>query len=860
MKRTILILAAIVLASAAGKAQALGEMGVVGDSSTVVIQLNNATVSARIEPMKVVEDTVEYNPAAFRLSEDAMLEDLLRKIPGLEIDGSSITLHGKPIKQLLIDGQRFFGGKAGAGLQNISADMIAAVRAYERESDFTRTTGIDDGEREAVLDLKIKKRMMDGWRGNLNAGCGTLDRYTTRLNANKIKKDEQNTVLANFGNLPSKISPKNVTRTQLGGGAECDRDYREAGVNVSRKKAKVEYDANVHYSGLDRSRDSRAYKETVYADGITSAYTNCLQTFTQHIPSFDGRFEWKPDAGHVIIAKADFKYTGRADNYTNEGRNFGTTGAFSSDFLNSSNGTVDILQGSFSLQYTRRLNERKRGRSYTFNGKISTYANKSELPQTYLTVSAYNDDGSVKKSTARKIYLDNEDKSDDAFVQFAWNEPLGGGFHLQGIARVNTALKTTLRDNFNLLSVSEDWSVSDPLPAGYESAKDPSASMSGSLLWVNPVVTALMRYANKKVNVSLGVSVKPQFTILSYTPSGASADTTVRSATVNVAPSLNLTYRRRKTEKLTLKYATWGSTSSIYNLLPVSSGTNPLYLHIGNPDLKPLFSHKVELAYNKSNLKKESSLTCTAELIWRQNQVSERREYFAEQTTASFHGVEVTVPKGGTLSVPMSINGSWAASGSMSYDKALSRDFTIVQKAGAGYDNAMSYFYQSKKTDVNRCTRLMVKEDLDLVYRNNFLELTAGLNGEYTSEKCLLRPEMDQRPWSAGASFTANATLPRKTRILAEYSFLVQRGYSFEAFDELELNRNYHILNASVSQPFLKGKIVARLEANDILRQLPNLTRSFSASSRNVTVYNSYNSYILLRLIYKFKGGKQKKK
>ena len=134
---------------------------------TDAVLLKEAVVEAEAPQVTVSGDTLGYNASAYRTSEGAALEELVKKIPGAEVDDDgNVTLNGKSISKLLVDGKEFFGGDVKTGLQNLPASMVERINAYERQSDNARITGIDDGEEEAVLDLTVKKGMNQGWIGD----------------------------------------------------------------------------------------------------------------------------------------------------------------------------------------------------------------------------------------------------------------------------------------------------------------------------------------------------------------------------------------------------------------------------------------------------------------------------------------------------------------------------------------------------------------------------------------------------------------------------------------------------------------------------------------------------------------------
>ena len=125
--------------------------------------LAEAVVTAEAPQVQVVEDTLVYNSSAYRTPEGAMLEELVKKLPGAEIDDEgNVKINGKDLSKIMVDGKEFFGGDVKTGLKNLPVDMIEKLKTYDKKSDLARITGIDDGEEETVLDLTVKKGMNQG--------------------------------------------------------------------------------------------------------------------------------------------------------------------------------------------------------------------------------------------------------------------------------------------------------------------------------------------------------------------------------------------------------------------------------------------------------------------------------------------------------------------------------------------------------------------------------------------------------------------------------------------------------------------------------------------------------------------------
>lgn len=169
------------------------------------VMLKEAVITAEAPPVTVKADTTEYSAAAYPVPEGSMLEELVKKIPGAEVsDEGKITINGKEIKKIMVDGKEFFSDDPKVSMKNLPANMIEKVKAYDKKSDMARITGIDDGEEEAVLDLTVKKGMKKGWIGNLIAGYGSQERYEGGVMISRFKDDASFSVIGSANNTNNK--------------------------------------------------------------------------------------------------------------------------------------------------------------------------------------------------------------------------------------------------------------------------------------------------------------------------------------------------------------------------------------------------------------------------------------------------------------------------------------------------------------------------------------------------------------------------------------------------------------------------------------------------------------------------------
>lgn len=813
--------------------------------------LEGSVITAKTPIVSVSADTLTYNPEAFRLEDDAMLEDLLKKIPGLEIRGETVTLHGQPVRELLVNGERFFSGNLRTGLQSLSADMVEKINAYERESDFARLTGVDDGEQVPVLDIKIKKNMLEGWKGNLNAGYGTSSRYSGRLNANNITKEKQNTIMALGRNTSDMISLNNASRNQLGGGSNGNNHRREAGYTFASKSPGFKAEGNLHYNGNHRNLTSDTYSEHIVSSGSYFTTSDARTLSNSNNPRGEVRLEWRLGPKYSLVLKPSVNIT-LSDSYSaTQGGNYASDPEGITDPAELRSITKSATDnGSHTYNYrcnytlygqiVRRFEKKGRTLSLALT-HTGTYSGSDQ--GTDYTTFYYRIKSNPDSTLVRNQYIRSRTGYGRYYATISYNEPLGGGLFFQTTILPDYRRNHTLRDVFDIAAAAHGrWDITESpsrsrffgtLPSSFEDYRLPEVSSDGLYEFSMLSITTTLRYTKKKIRATGGLVTRPQWTRLTY----PEAETPRKIFLCNLAPYVNLTYTPRKARKLSFNYKTTTGQPSVYDLMPVSNGTNPLYIHNGNPDLKPSLTHTVNFSYNRSDIKKQNSLIINSGLTAVENAVSNSTIYDTET--------------GGRTVTPKNINGRWNATASLVYNKTFGDGtFSISEHLSSQYNNNVAYLYNSKlkEDEINVANRLMIKQSFDCNFRRGWIELTLNLTADCTDERSLLRPEMNQRPYTLRAGLTSLVVFPWRMRLTTTFYTIAQRGYNYASF-----NRDYYVLNASLSQTLIKKKLTLRIEASDLLHQLPSMTRNFSSERRAIVTYNGVNSYVMARLVYQFK-------
>ncbi|KAA6319129.1 hypothetical protein EZS27_030939, partial [termite gut metagenome] len=239
-----------------------------------VILLDEAVVTAEVPPVIINGDTIEYNTSAYRVPEGAMLEELVKKLPGAEVSSEGkVTINGKEIKRILVDGKEFFSDDPNVSMKNLPVEMVEKVKAYDRKSDMARITGIDDGDDESILDLTVKKGMKQGWIGNLIAGYGSQQRYEAGAILNRFEDDATFSILGSVNNTNNKgfsefgDAGQGLGNNNAGSGITTAQSL---GINFAKETKKLQIGGNVQYGHSDA--DSRRESSTETFLGEQSSY------------------------------------------------------------------------------------------------------------------------------------------------------------------------------------------------------------------------------------------------------------------------------------------------------------------------------------------------------------------------------------------------------------------------------------------------------------------------------------------------------------------------------------------------------------------------------------------------------------
>lgn len=811
------------------------------------IELEPSVVVAAPIPVRTVGDTLIFNPAAYNTEDDAMLEDLIKRIPGLEFDGTTLTLYGRKVEKLLMNGNLYFGGNIAVGLRNISAESIENLSAYERPSDFARISGIDDGEMEPVLDVRIKRRFMEGWTGNTKTAGGVPGRYLQKINLNKITDSSQVAITGGLNNISKTGAPDAIALNKLGTGSLGDPRKRSGGLNYNKKTNRLNITSHLSYDGNNNQVWSDTESRTINATG-TNYYSSSRDTDSRGDKlTADASVEWRPRKNLTLLIQPGIVFNDQGSwdfplNTTyDKDPSGGDAAPLNSSFQKNAEFRTNA-SASLKMQITRRFE--KRGRSLSGRVNLNGGFGKSFQFNDY-GVTYKNNSGKIRKQFRDRPWEDRE-----AQAQLSYNEPLGHGLNFQITVNGRYVTRDVSRTYYALegLAGASEWTVlrnlsakeqKALLPAGWENARDESLSSDGSYSGFIGTITANVRYIKKKFNTTAGVSLKPIWSDVRYSTE-STPDGRVKSFVFYAAPNVSIRYNKSKNKFFAASFNSSVSTPSPDRLIPLSNSSNPLYVRVGNSGLKPALVQKLNLTYNYSRPTKGSSLVCQLSGRLTENAVATSTEYVPET--------------GGRIIRDCNIGGNWSAEGSLSWSRTFrGTPLSISNNASALLSNQKGYLYNSslKKDEMNVMRTEDIKEMLELKADWNKFDLTVRSGVQLSSGRSLLREDFRQnaRAYLAGTGFSVR--FMGGWRLSSDVSYTIRRGLTYET-----MNRDVLLWCASASKRILKGKGTLRLSATDILNQEENMLHRFSGMTISAASFNGTGRYVLLTFSYRFGAGK----
>ena len=810
------------------------EMGVIfmNDVNT----MSTVTVTARRPPVVINGDSVEFNSENFKTAPNAVVEDLLKKMPGMEVDkAGGITVNGKKVTKVFVNGKEFFTGDPVMATKNLPADAVDKIQVYDRKSDQAMFTGIDDGSEETAINLKLKKDRNKSTFGKLNAGAGTPSVFDTQGNINVINNDEQFSAIGGANNTNRQnFSGRNIVNFSGGGGGrpgagggvtvnfsggsgETDANAQgiaetySIGGNYSNlfNSKKTEFNANLSISDVERNNISSSFTQNLTPGNAFNRISNSNSIAGNKQQNFGSTID------HKVTDNFSFRFTPsiglqQTTNYSEDStQTYLTNGSLLNSNATIASSASDAVNAASTLLLRKKFAKKGRTLSSTitqsFNRSNST-GNQFTEQLTY-NKNVLTNDSILDQKNIRK----GENTSYSA--NLIYTEPLGKKSLLEFNSYISKSIGSSSRKIYDYNSLTDDYgNLNTRLTNEFNSEYTYSG---GGMSY---------RSNQKKYNFATGVSL--QNAVLDG--ENISLKTRLSQSFQDILPNATFRYNFSQTKNFNLDYRTSTNQPSITQLQPVLDQSNINRQSIGNPDLKRSYVHNLNIRFFSSKILAGKSFFSTLN---------------ASTTNNSIVNYDSVLPNRTILTRPVNVNGAYRINGSMNYGFGIKKlKSRLSFGLNAGLNNNISYANGLLNTIVTKSTgpsmsyTYIVDDVIDI-------NLTARYSFSQTSNE--VNPTLNTNFLTKVFGADMTNYLPFNIVLNQSFNYAINTGRA-EGF-----NTAIPIWNASFSKFFLKNKRAEiKMSAFDLLNKNIGINRNVSQNQIVDRSYNVISQYFLLSFTY----------
>lgn len=817
-------------------------------------ELLEVVIKAARAPLSIKGDTIEYNAASFKVPPGSTVEDLLRRLPGIEVDGDgNIKSQGRDVRKVLVDGKTFFGDDPKAATKNLGAETISKVQVYNDKSEQAKLTGVDDGKREKAMNLELKDEFKKGAFGKITLAGGTQSRWAARGNYNRFNKKEQFSVLGygnninetgvnweDYGEFKGNNSFNREDNGDFGfnnGGGRFfffsggdllnnfdGRGFTKnagSGVNYNYTHQKTKLSTSYFYNQTRLALDQFENRQVFQAGGSFFTTDTLNRSDFRGNHSIAARLEQMLDSNNTLIAKGNLRFS-NSNVRDNQAQRYLAENNALQNRLQIGNGN-DLRSFTLSSAVIYRHKFKKKGRNLAFSGGYNASSsdgteNLSSLTRFFNAVDPNQQIRAIGQLNAN-ANVQNQLKASALYL-----EPLAKKFYWETFYNFSNDSREVNRDAF-------------------DTRQGNTRLDSLSVFYTNQIVYnrlgSSLRYSHAGVNVSMGLAG------LRYDLAGRFAgsregriqDDIDRNFTA-LTPNLTADVQFKNNAYMSANYNLNVQAPQLNDLQPVINNNNPFFITTGNPDLLPEKSHSLNLSFNKFDPSTFRYINLGADYNYYLSQIIYTQTIDARFVTRTrpeniaggnsfnpyfYAGLPIVKTK-----ITANLNGSLGLSNSPTFINGVRNETDNRSYAiGAGFN-----ITPAEKIIINLSGRL------------NFSTI------EYSIEK-------QQNQQIRNNSLDASV----KWNFAKKLFFESNLDYNTYRNDRFNFNQRIPILNCSIRRLLLKdNKLELRLAAFDLFNQRRNIVQQGSLNFISQQTALTLARYLMLSVSYNVRGYSDKLK
>ncbi len=807
--------------------------------------LNEVVFKGQAPPIRIKKDTLEFNVSSFKVRPDANVETLLKQLPGVEIDADGkITVNGKEVNQILVNGKPFFDKDGKVALQNLPSDIVNKVQITDTKTKKEEKTGAAASSNSASINLTIDEDKNKGFFGKVMGGKGSDGRYESSALINYFNNKRKISVLASSNNINSIGFSMDEVFDNMGGGRNSSvwmndngsfgingRRYgggsgitqsNLVGINYSDEWTKdSESSLSYFYSGANTKNDNKTNQTNFLPSGNFTTNSNSSTNEDRYTHNVSSVFEYKLDSLTSIVIEPNFTKSNTKNRNLATQSSFDATNAMLNSSTSSTNDENDTNSFNNTLSFTKSFQKKNKYLSLVFENE-----NGTTIENDYIQSNSVFYQGTITEDNRNQF---NKSKTINANyrTEFEFTQPITDSLQIKLGLEYKIDKNTDNRDSFDY----------DPANLSYSFANDLLTNAFNSTEKTFTPNTGLI-FNRKKINftVNLGTNVINFNNDANYLNVNSTLNKEFILPYVNAYGS----YRFTKTKNLWVNYNYNYSLPSARQMLPIEDLANPLNTYIGNPNLDLNKNHNVYLSY---------------------------RDY--DYATKSGYGTYL----GGNLYDNQIVS-------SVTYDENRKRTTTYANVSGTYNSWFTVYWNKTIKKDAN-------KYRFELRMNNNFGLSKGYTDGEmYQAKTYSFSPRVNltydygelltinpSYNYSYNATNFTNYVIGSASNYSHKFNLQITNyypknwtfgndfGYTYNSNIADGFKKDFFLWNTSLSYGFLEKKLMAKIKVYDLLNQNQSATRTITPTTIRDEENMVLKRYVMFSLTYKLEkfAGKEKK-
>lgn len=827
-------------------------------------QLGDVVVKA--SPIVVKKDTIDFNANMFKTKPNANTEDLLKKLPGMEVDrDGNVKAQGQSVTRVLVDGKRFFGDDPKLATRNLPTDVIDRIQVIDALSDQAAFSGFDDGNREKTINIITKKDRRKGWFGKASVGAGSEGRYENSLSVNRFNGNQQISFIGQGNNTNKQsFSVQDILGSfgggNLGGGGRGGAGgggvvsigglgggaFRQAGNFVSNLgnggngiietwagglnyrdvwSKKTEAYGSYFYNNTQVNRVQDRITQNVLSD--TSSLFNNQNSVTNNRNQnhrFNFNIETKLDSFSSIIFRPNVSFQESENNVTTN--TLGTRNKLIN--VNNASYTGNSknkgMSGGGELLFRHRF--KTAGRSFSVSANLTASTNDGS-GSSYTTQLIYRDPLPIRFDTLDQRFTSYSD-SKNWSSNVSYTEPVGKGQLIELSYNYGNNESKSGRETFRFNKANGLYDIKDTTQTNL--FRNTFESHRAGLNY---------RIQKNQLNFSFGGAVQ----WASLTSINDSKLTTISQNVVNFFPNANLTWNKNRTKNLRINYRGATNQPSATQLQPVFDLTNPLSVSGGNPSLKPEFRHNFNMFWSSFDVMKQTNFFTSLNFSATQNRIANSTIVYLPGTALPPGIPTGSVQPGAIINIPLNLNGQYSVSGFMNFGFPLKKPKSNLNFGTNGSYNQDVSLINSKK-NYNRNLNITqsvtwvmnIKErfDFNLTSRSSFNAVRNTVNSSQNQNFFTQSVDWDMT-WSSKSGWM----------LISDFTLTAYMGRT-DGF-----NRTIPLWTPSIAKQVFKNKSgEVRLSVFDILNKNVFIDRTVSGNTITDVQTVVLKQYFMLSFTY----------